>query len=59
MELTNIATEIIAALAQDPHADIQVTIEVHAKFPKGAADHIKRAIKENSTHLRLPNSHWE
>ncbi|SFK31878.1 hypothetical protein SAMN04488082_12046 [Desulfomicrobium apsheronum] len=42
--LMELAEEIIAVLGQDPNAEIRVNLEIHADYPNGASDQIKRAV---------------
>jgi len=58
-ELNQIAQEIIALLARDPHADIRVTLEIDATFAKGAADDMRRNVSENATTLGFTTREWE
>lgn len=51
--------EIIAVLGQDPIAEIRVSLEIHADFPGGASDQIKRAVTENAKTLGLKAAEWE
>ncbi|NCD25338.1 MAG: hypothetical protein EOL86_07080 [Deltaproteobacteria bacterium] len=57
--LTELAEEIIAVLAQDPNAEIRVNLEIHAEYPDGVSDQIKRALTENSRMLGLKMAEWE
>ncbi len=59
MRLVQIADEIIALLAADPHAKISVSLEVEAHFPNGAPDQTKRAVSENAKTLGFRNAEWE
>lgn len=54
-----IADEIINLLTSDPHATVNVTVEINAEFPKGVSDEIKRAISENASILKFKNKTWE
>ena len=54
-----IADEIIALLAADPHAKISVSLEIAAHFPNGAPDQTKRAVSENAKTLGFRNAEWE
>ncbi len=59
MRLVQIAEEIIATLAADPNADVQVRIEIEANFANGAADQTKRAVSENAKTLGFNTAEWE
>jgi hypothetical protein len=57
--LMELAEEIIAVLAQDPNAEIRVNLEIHADYPNGASDQIKRAVTENAKMLGMKMAEWE
>lgn len=57
--LRNLADEIISVLASDPNANLKVTVEISAEFPKGVSDAIKRAVSENAASLGFKNKVWE
>jgi hypothetical protein len=59
MRLVQIADEIIALLASDPNATLNITVEINAEFPLGASDAIKRAVTENATTLGFKTKAWE
>ena len=59
MRLVEIAEEIIAVLASDPTAKVTVSVEIHADYPNGATDQIKRAVAENATNLSFKTKTWE
>ncbi len=59
MHLVQIADEIIALLASDPNATLNITVEINAEFPLGASDAIKRAVTENATSLGFKTKAWE
>lgn len=59
MRLVQIAEEIIAHLAADPNAEVQVRIEVQATFNSGAPDQTKRAVSENAKTLGFNTAEWE
>jgi hypothetical protein len=54
-----IAEEIISVLTADPQATVQVSVEIHADFPAGASEQIKRAVSENAASLGFKNKAWE
>jgi predicted AAA+ superfamily ATPase len=57
--LIDLAEEIIAVLGQDPNAEIRVNLEIHADYPNGASDQIKRAVTLNAKMLGLKTAEWE
>jgi hypothetical protein len=57
--LRNLADEIISILASDPNANLKITVEINAEFPKGVSDAIKRAVSENAASLGFKNKVWE
>jgi hypothetical protein len=59
MKLVQLAEEIIAALCNDPNADVKVTVEISADFPYGASDQLRRVVSENAKSLYLKNSEWD
>ena len=59
VRLTQIAEEIISQLASDPNATVQITLEIHAEFPSGASDQVKRAVSENAKTLSFKNQSLE
>ena len=59
MRLVQLADEIINNLVSDPHAELQITVEINANFPAGASDQIKRAVSENAKSLGFKTSTWE
>jgi hypothetical protein len=59
MHLVQVAEEIIALLANDPNASLNITLEINAEFPSGASDQIRRAVSENATALGFKTKSWE
>lgn len=59
MHLVQVAEEIIALLAGDPNASLNITLEINAEFPSGASDQIKRAVSENASALGFKAKVWE
>jgi predicted AAA+ superfamily ATPase len=59
MRLVQVADEIIAILAADPDAEMNVSVEIQANFPSGAKDQTKRAVTENAKTLGFKNADWE
>ena len=54
-----VAEEIIALLASDPNASLNVTVEINAEFPNGVSDQTKRAVSENARSLGFKTGNWE
>lgn len=59
MDLVTLAEEVIALLAQDPTANLKITVEITADFPTGANDGTKRAVSENAKQLGFKQHTWE
>ncbi|MEQ1824158.1 MAG: DUF499 domain-containing protein [Fimbriimonadaceae bacterium] len=59
MRMVQVAEEIIAVLASDPNAEVNITVEIQVNFPSGASDHTKRAVTENAKTLGFKNADWE
>lgn len=59
MRMVQVAEEIIAVLAADPSAEVNITVEIQVNFPSGASDQTKRAITENAKSLGFKNADWE
>jgi uncharacterized protein len=59
IRLVEVAEEIIAALALDPNAVIEISVEIQATFPDGVQDQTKRAVSENAKTLGFKNADWE
>jgi hypothetical protein len=59
MRLVEIAEEILGVLASDPNCSLDITLEIHAEFPAGAPDQIKRAVSENAASLGFKTKSWE
>jgi predicted AAA+ superfamily ATPase len=59
MRLVEVAEEIIAVLAADPNAEVNVTVEIQVNFPSGVSDQTKRAVTENAKTLGFKNADWE
>jgi hypothetical protein len=59
VRMVQVAEEIIAVLAADPHADVNVAVEIQVTFPSGVSDQIKRAVTENARTLNFKNADWE
>jgi predicted AAA+ superfamily ATPase len=58
MRMVQLADEIISNLVGDPQANLRITVEINADFPKGVPDHIKRTVSENSKSLGFTVT-WE
>ncbi|MGQ9927402.1 MAG: hypothetical protein ACUVS4_11075, partial [Chloroflexaceae bacterium] len=48
-----IAQEIIAHLVAQHGADVQITLDIDARFPNGVPDDLLRIVTENSRVLRV------
>jgi predicted AAA+ superfamily ATPase len=59
VKLAEVADEIIAQLRSDPNAHVTINVEIHAEFPNGASDQIRRAVSENATSLGFKSKTWE
>lgn len=59
MKLVQVADEIIKELAGDPGATVTVTVEIHASFPGGASENLKRAVTQNAAELGFKSKTWE
>jgi uncharacterized protein len=59
MRMVEVAEEIIAVLAADPHAEVKVTVEIQVNFPSGASDQTKRTVTENARTLNFKNADWD
>lgn len=58
-DASRIADEVISHLVGLLGADVTVTIEIEAKIPGGAPDHVVRTVTENSRTLRFTNQGFE
>ena len=59
VKLVEVAEEIIALLRSDPNAQVQVTLNIHAEFPEGVTEQIRRAVTENAGALGFKTKTWE
>jgi len=59
MRFVQIAEEVVAALVSDPNANVKITVEISAEFPKGVSDQVKRAVSENANSLGFKTKTWE
>lgn len=59
MRLVTLAEEVIALLAEDPEAQIKVTLEINAEFPHGAREDLRRSVSENLRTLGIKNTSWD
>jgi predicted AAA+ superfamily ATPase len=59
LRLMQLAEEVIQHLTADANAHVKVVLEIHAEFPHGVADTIKRTISENTASLGFKNRSWE
>ena len=58
-DASQIAEEVIANLTGQIGADVTVTLEIEARLPNGASDHIVRTVTENSRHLKFTSHGFE
>jgi hypothetical protein len=54
-----VGDEIISNLAALANADVTVTLEISAKLPDGASDHVVRTVTENCRSLKFESSGFE
>lgn len=54
-----IADEVISHLVALMGADVMVTLEIHAKIPNGAPDHVVRTVTENGRTLKFDSQGFE
>jgi len=54
-----IAEEVVAHLAGLPKADVNVSLEIEARIPDGAPDHVVRTVTENSRTLKFKSQGFE
>jgi hypothetical protein len=54
-----IADEVISHLAGLVGAEVRVTLEIEAKIPSGAPDHVVRTVTENGATLKFTNQGFE
>jgi predicted AAA+ superfamily ATPase len=54
-----IADEVIAHLAGQVGAEVTVTIEIEARLPNGASDHLVRTVTENCRTLKFDGQDFE
>ena len=59
VEMVQVADEIIQLFANDPNAELSVTLEIAASFPDGASEQMRRSISENANSLSFKNQNWE
>ena len=52
-DASQIAQEVIAHLVGLVGADVMVTIDIEAKLPDGASDHVVRTVTENGRTLKF------
>ncbi len=58
-DASKIAEEVIAHVAGLPGADVNVTLEIEARIPEGAPEHVVRTVTENSRTLKFTNHGFE
>ncbi len=59
MEAGRIAEEVIAHLTSIVGAEVTVTLEIEARLPEGASDHLVRTVTENGRVLRFESGEFE
>jgi predicted AAA+ superfamily ATPase len=59
IRLLELATELIERMRDDPTADIRITLEIDARFPKGISPDLKRTLSENARTLGMKNADWD
>ena len=58
-DASRIADEVIAHLAGLVGSEVTVTLEIEAKIPDGAPDHVVRAVTENARTLKFTSHGFE
>lgn len=58
-DLANLGQEILSQLAAVDGAELEVTVEVHARAPQGFGDDKVRAVLENARTLRFQQANFE
>ena len=58
-DAARIADEVLAHLAALPGAEMDVTLEVHARVAQGIADDVVRTVSENANALRFDHASFE
>jgi predicted AAA+ superfamily ATPase len=58
-DAARIADEVIAQLAGQVGAEVSVTLEIEARLPGGAPDHVVRAVTENGRTLKFSQHGFE
>ena len=58
-EAGKISEEILANLEDLPGAEIELTLEIHARVPGGVSDDIVRVVSENATVLKFDHASFE
>ena len=58
-DASQIADEVIAHLAGLVGAEVELTLEIEAKIPDGAPEHVVRVVTENSSSLGFEDSAFE
>ena len=51
--------EILRHVSQLPGAELEITIEIQARFPDGAADDVCRTVEENCRTLKFTSYGFE
>jgi hypothetical protein len=58
-DASRIAEEVIAHLVGQDGAEVTVTLEIEARLPGGATDHLVRTVTENSRELKFTSQGFE
>lgn len=59
VRLMQVAEEVIQYLANDPKAEVKISLEIQATFPEGAPEPLKRTVSENANSLGFRSKAWE
>jgi hypothetical protein len=55
----NLAEEIVQHLTTLPGAKVELTLEIQARLPEGAPDHVVRTVTENARTLKFTTQAFE
>jgi hypothetical protein len=58
-DASRIADEVIAHLLGQMGAEVAVSLEIDARLPNGASDHLVRTVTENSRTLKFDSHGFE
>lgn len=59
LEASRIAEEVIAHLSAQPGGEVRITLEIEARVPQGAGEHLVRTVSENARALKFTNFEFE